>query len=651
GTVTFADPNAARTTATFSTAGTYTLRLSATDSALSAADDVTIVVTAASTTNTAPDVSAGPDQTITLPASAALNGTATDDGQPHPPATVTPPWTKLTGPGTVTFTNPAAQDTMAAFSVPGTYTLRLSATDSALNNTDDVTVTVNPQPASGNLVANPGFETDTTGWKGSSGQTLTRVPTPHTGAWAAQLSNTNTGSTTCQLNDSPDSVRTTTQTTYTGSVWVKGDAAGTGSTVRLRFREYAGQTNAGSKETSVTLSTEWQQLRLTYVPSSPGSSLDLNVVRSSSPGGAVCFLVDDISIIMGSPSTTNTAPTVSAGPDQSLTLPAAATLNGTVTDDGLPIPPGATTATWTKVSGPGTVTFANPAATDTTASFSTAGTYTLRLTADDSALTTSDDLTIVVSPVSTTNTAPTVSAGADQSITLPAAATLSGTVTDDNLPAPPAAVTATWSKLTGPGTVTFADPASVDTTASFSEPGTYTLRLTADDSALTGSDDLSVVVSPQSAAGNLVDNPGFETDTAGWKGSSGTSLTRVASPHSGGWAGQLTNTNTGSTTCQLNDSPDWVRPTTQSTYTATAWVKGDAAGIGSTVRLRFREYAGQVGVGSAQASVTLSTDWQQVQLTYVPSSPGSTLDFNIIRSSTPAGAVCFLVDDVEITSS
>ena len=79
----------------------------------------------------------------------------------------------------------------------------------------------------------------------------------------------------------------------------------------------------------------------------------------------------------------NQAPSVNAGVDHSVTLPAAATLDGTVTDDGLPDPPGTVTTSWSHVNGPGTVTFGDPNAADTTASFSAAGTYMLRLAAND----------------------------------------------------------------------------------------------------------------------------------------------------------------------------------------------------------------------------------------------------------------------------
>ena len=71
-------------------------------------------------------------------------------------------------------------------------------------------------------------------------------------------------------------------------------------------------------------------------------------------------------------------------------------------------------ASWSKVSGPGTVTFADANVVDTTASFSTAGTYVLRLTAYDGALAASDELTIIASGGSgTTITEVRVAASSD----------------------------------------------------------------------------------------------------------------------------------------------------------------------------------------------------------------------------------------------
>jgi hypothetical protein len=215
--------------------------------------------------------------------------------------------------------------------------------------------------------------------------------------------------------------------------------------------------------------------------------------------------------------TSNTAPTVIAGPDQTITLPNSANLDGTVSDDGLPNPPGAVSTTWSEVSGPGTVTFGNANAVDTTASFSVDGDYTLRLTADDSALSTSDDVIITVNPAGT-NAAPVVSAGSDQTITLPGNASLNGTVSDDGLPDPPGTVTTTWSQISGPGTVTFGNASVVDTTASFSVEGVYTLRLTANDSDLSASDDIIVTVNP--IASDLSFADGFESgNLSAWSSS------------------------------------------------------------------------------------------------------------------------------------
>ncbi len=71
---------------------------------------------------------------------------------------------------------------------------------------------------------------------------------------------------------------------------------------------------------------------------------------------------------------------------------AEASLNGTVSDlDGDPF-----TTTWSKVFGPGSVTFADASAIDTTAQFDAWGTYTLRLTGDDGRGPIADDVIITV---------------------------------------------------------------------------------------------------------------------------------------------------------------------------------------------------------------------------------------------------------------
>ena len=56
-----------------------------------------------------------------------------------------------------------------------------------------------------------------------------------------------------------------------------------------------------------------------------------------------------------------------------------------------------------------------------------------------------------------------------------------------------------WSRVSGPGLVNFSTPEAAQTTATFGAAGTYVLRATADDGALTGTDDVTVTVVPVGA--------------------------------------------------------------------------------------------------------------------------------------------------------
>ena len=86
---------------------------------------------------------------------------------------------------------------------------------------------------------------------------------------------------------------------------------------------------------------------------------------------------------------------VSVSAQNTVTLPNTLQLNGTVTDN-VGITP---VITWSQISGPGTVTFANPQQAVTTASFSEAGKYVLQMTGSDSGVSSSVQVTVLVSPV------------------------------------------------------------------------------------------------------------------------------------------------------------------------------------------------------------------------------------------------------------
>ncbi|MFN8443253.1 MAG: S8 family serine peptidase [Caldilineaceae bacterium] len=197
-------------------------------------------------------------------------------------------------------------------------------------------------------------------------------------------------------------------------------------------------------------------------------------------------------------SSPNQPPEVDAGSNLSVTLPVSITLRGSVSDDGLPIS-NTLAITWSMVSGNGAVRFGAPHHEVTTATFDAAGTYQLRLTASDGELTSSDERTITLLPP---NHPPSVEAGADLTFTLlimgsalPFTTTLSGVITDDGLPTP-ASLVITWSVISGASAVQLSALHSITTTASFSVTGSYLLRLSASDGALTASDDQRIVLVP-----------------------------------------------------------------------------------------------------------------------------------------------------------
>ena len=73
---------------------------------------------------------------------ARLVGVVKDDALPGGPLTAR--WSTVSGPGTAIFADPAAASTVATFTAPGDYTLRLTATDGAATSSSTVTVTRGP---------------------------------------------------------------------------------------------------------------------------------------------------------------------------------------------------------------------------------------------------------------------------------------------------------------------------------------------------------------------------------------------------------------------------------------------------------------------------------------------------------------------------
>ncbi|MGC4116149.1 MAG: PKD domain-containing protein [Myxococcales bacterium] len=428
GTATFGTPAAEATDVAFSGPGTYVLRLTANDGERLSSAEVTVE---AYPRNSAPVVDAGPAQAVTLPVSALLAGTATDDGKPIGALTVA--WSKVSGPGTVTFQNPAQAATEASFSAAGTYVLRLAADDSQLTASADVTVTVNPAPAS-NL---PPVVSAGPAQAISFGS-------------AAQLSGSVTD------DGLPGGALSVS--------WSQVSGPGTAT--------FAAPTSAATTATF--------------------SAAGVYVLRVSASDGALNASADT-TVAVDVPLVPNQPPSISAGPVHSVTLPGLANLAGSATDDGLPAG-SALAVAWSKTSGPGTVTFGSSSSPVTTASFSVAGSYVLRLTASDGQFTAWTETLVVVYPPASANRPPVVTVAPVAAITLPQnRVMLSGNVRDDGLPTG-SSVSLLWSQVSGPTAATVASPSSASTFATVPAAGTYVFRLTASDSVLSARGEVSVTV-------------------------------------------------------------------------------------------------------------------------------------------------------------
>ena len=298
--------------------------------------------------NIGANANAGTDASVAFPTSATLNGTVTDDAKPAPPAAFTTTWSKAAGPGAVTFGDAAAIDTTASFTLPGIYTLRLTADDGAVRTFDSVAINAT-SATTVNITANDPAASEQ--GQGTGQYTFTRSG-PTTGALTVNFTVGGTASASdyAALPSTvviPDGLASATLT-----VTPNDDAIVEGSeTVVLTLA--AGFYNIGAQSSAIVTISD-----------------------------------NDVA-----PSVTITSPNA---PSVNVSTGTGLILEATATDDGFPNP---LTLAWSKVSGPGTVTFGSGNAANTTATFSAAGAYVVRLTGNDGQFTGTDEVAVNVGVV------------------------------------------------------------------------------------------------------------------------------------------------------------------------------------------------------------------------------------------------------------
>ncbi len=484
--------------------GTYVFSLVVNDGRIdSLADEVRI-----STSNSTPVANAGADRTVARASRVTLDGSASRDPDFDALGFA---WVIAGAPtgSTAVLSDPTAMNPSITLDRPGTYTFRLTVTDGALTSPPDTVVisTENSAP-----VANAGIDqTARVGalitLDGSSSSDADNDPLSLIWSWvsrpdgsASALDTSNslrpfftadrTGLYVAQLivNDglsdsAPDTVTVTIEVPPNNRPSAVNDAASTAAGVAVTIDVLANDSDP-DPATALSISAFTQPpaggtvvqtaggLRFTPAAGFAGTA-NFQYTISDGELTATAF----VSVIVSAPA--NQRPLVSAGADQSVTLSAAGaasiTLNGAVSDDGLPAPANLTSA-WSRTSGPGTVTFSAPGAATTTASFTVAGTYVLRLTASDGALSSSDELQITVAPPA--NTAPTLNPISDRSIAVGSTLQLQLLATDPDSPE-----TLTFSMGAAPAGATFSAPSFVSWTPGNAQTGTFAFTVSVRDVA------------------------------------------------------------------------------------------------------------------------------------------------------------------------
>jgi len=509
--------------------GSYVFRLTVTDDDGATGTATATVTVVNPATNKAPFANAGPDRTITLPVnSVVLTGTANDlDGTIDSYS-----WSKLSGP-TATLTNQNTNVVTISDMIAGTYLIRLTVTDNlGATATDNVSITVNPAVVNQSPTVDAGANQAITLPVNNINLTATANDPDGTIATYLWEKVTGPGATLSGSSTQTLAVTAMLEGVYVFRVTVTDNLGATASDDVTVTVTNVNQPPVVVASNDVTITLPANSTTLTAVASDPDGSIAnylwTNTSGPSSPtmngittatldvsnlvAGTYIFKItvtdnesatafDNVTVVVQT--ATNQTPVANAGADQSITLPTNST---NFVGSGLDADGSIVSYQWTQISG-GAITLTNANTSSLTVSGAVAGTYIFRLTVtDDDGAIGLDDVTLTVNPAAV-NQVPLVSAGSNQTISLPQnSLNLTGSGSD-----PDGSIASyLWSKVSGPTVVLTNQNTPVVSLSNLLE-GTYTFRLTVTDNlGATAHADVTVTVLPAVVNQPPVSNAGAD---------------------------------------------------------------------------------------------------------------------------------------------
>jgi len=475
GTISFGTPTLEDTTISAGTDDTYLIRLTVTDNAgNSAHDDFTLIWD-----TTAPLVDAG--NPTAENSQFTRVGSATDTGGS---GVASYSWSKASGTGTIVFGSPSSATTTISSSAQGTFTIRLTATDNVGNTAYDefiLTWDITPPSVEAGLPQNRQsiFTQDATAFDTGGSGIGSYLWSKQSGPGTVSFGTPNAEDTTVSATDEGEYVIRLTVTDNAGNsafdeftlIWdgtapevnVGGDVV-----TNTQFSKDATVTDGGS---GISFYSWTKQSGPGTVNFGAAASEDTTISATEDGTYVIRLTVEDVSGNSGHGEFNliwdTTSPSVDAGED--IAASSQFSRDATITETGS----GPATYGWSKVSGPGAITFGTPTSKDTTISAATDGSYVIRLTVTDNAGNEGQGSFLLTWDT----TAPVVDAGEDATVN--SQHLQDATVTD-----PGSGIASySWSKVSGPGTITFGSPTSEDTTLDATLDGVYTVRLAVVDAA------------------------------------------------------------------------------------------------------------------------------------------------------------------------